>query len=151
MKTDQILILKDLLAKKKSRLNQKEKILKDKERKHRTRKLIELGGLISKAELEHLNEATLLGALLEIKEKLSNESINSWTLKGEKALQNDREINFQPLIISFETEPTLDIKNMLRENRFRWNAFRKEWYGHGKKDQMDQLLKNQRVTVEIAK
>lgn len=46
---------KKKLALKKSRIEAKEKRLKEKERKVRTRRLIELGGLVSKAGIEELN------------------------------------------------------------------------------------------------
>ena len=60
---------KESLKLKKSRIEHQERLLKLKERKNRTRILIEIGGLASKAGIDHLNTNTLLGAFLDIKEK----------------------------------------------------------------------------------
>jgi len=47
------------------------------------RKLIELGGLVSKAQLEDWNASTLLGALLFLKERESDSQLlDEWTYKG---------------------------------------------------------------------
>jgi hypothetical protein len=54
------------LEQKKNRLIAEETRLKLKERKMRTRHLIETGGLIVKAELDYLPINTLYGALLSI-------------------------------------------------------------------------------------
>lgn len=51
--------------------------------KKRTRSLIELGGLVSKAQLEEWNANTLLGALLSLKEQEANSiHLDEWTHKG---------------------------------------------------------------------
>ena len=54
------------LEQKKNRLIAEETKIRLKERKMRTRKLIELGGLITKAELDHFDVGTLYGALLSL-------------------------------------------------------------------------------------
>lgn len=52
-------------------------------RKQRTRRLIELGGLVSKAQLEEWNANTLLGALLFLKEQEANATqLDEWSYKG---------------------------------------------------------------------
>ncbi|KJV73650.1 conjugal transfer TraD family protein [Orientia tsutsugamushi str. TA716] len=45
--------------------------LKIKERKMRTRRLIEMGGLVAKANLDHLPTNTLFGAIVSLKETLT--------------------------------------------------------------------------------
>lgn len=52
------------LEQRKNRLKQIEATLNVQERKKRTRKLIELGGLVSKAQLDEWNSNALLGGLL---------------------------------------------------------------------------------------
>jgi len=62
------------------------------DRKGRTRSLIELGGLISKAKLEDWNSNALLEALLSVKEKEQNTSqMNIWSHKGGAAFSQGRE------------------------------------------------------------
>ena len=56
---------KEVLKLKKSRIEHQERLLKLKERKKRTRVLIEIGGTAAKAKIDHLNTNTLFGAFLE--------------------------------------------------------------------------------------
>ena|SRR3989338_4218472 len=71
------------LEQRKNRLKQLDASLKIQERKQRTRRLIELGGLVSKAKLETWNANTLLGGLLFLKEKEQDApQISTWTHKG---------------------------------------------------------------------
>lgn len=140
---------KKKLALKKSRIESKEKRLKEKERKVRTRRLIELGGLVSKAGIEELNNNALLGALLDIKEKLKEEStIKKWKDKGAAAFEKDKAQNGEALIVSFDAEPPREAKDKLRSLGLRWNRFRREWQGYGKKDLLEKELKEFRAIIE---
>jgi coenzyme F420-reducing hydrogenase gamma subunit len=97
---------KEALKLKRSRIEHQERLLKLKERKNRTRLLIEVGGVASKAGIDHLNTNTLLGAFLEIKEKEKDEvAIKRWTKKGAEALDVDMKQNGEPLIVTFAEEP----------------------------------------------
>ena len=61
------------------------------ERKQRTRRLIELGGLVSKAKLEDWNANALLGALLFVKEKeIDTSQMNEWIHKGGVAFASEK-------------------------------------------------------------
>ena len=137
------------LALKKSRIEAREKRLKEKERKVRTRRLIELGGLVSKAGIEELNNNALLGALLDIKEKLNEEStVKKWKDKGAAAFEEDKAQNGEALIVSFDAEPPREAKDKLRNLGLRWNRFRREWQGYGKKDLLEKELKEFGATIE---
>ena len=140
---------KKKLALKKSRIEAKEKRLKEKERKVRTRRLIELGGLVSKAGIEELNNNALLGALLDIKEKLKEEStVKKWKDKGAAAFEKDKAENGEALIVSFDAEPPREAKDILRNLGLRWNRFRREWQGYGKKDLLEKELKEFGAMIE---
>lgn len=79
------------LEQRKNRLKQLEATLNVQERKDRTRRLIELGGLVSKAKLETWNANALLGGLLSLKEKeMDANQMNVWTHKGGKAFSSER-------------------------------------------------------------
>lgn len=79
------------LEQRKNRLKQLEATLNVQERKDRTRRLIELGGLVSKAKLETWNTNALLGGLLSLKEKeMDANQMNVWTHKGGKAFSSER-------------------------------------------------------------
>jgi len=63
-------------------------------RKQRTHRLIELGGLVSKAQLEEWNANTLLGALLFLKERESDlQLLDEWAYKGGSAFNEGKTKN----------------------------------------------------------
>lgn len=132
------------------KLEKKQKMLKEKGRKIHTRKLIKAGELISRAGIEHLDPTTLLGALLEIKERsLDENNIKSWSAKGEVLLIRDKQDGIQPLILTFGAEPSTLAKSTLKNLKFKWNPFRKEWCGYGKKDEIESIFKDMAVKVEM--
>lgn len=78
------------LEQRKNRIKQLEASLNVQERKNRTRRLIELGGLVSKAQLENWNANTLLGGFLFLKEKeVDTNQMNTWSHKGGGAFSAD--------------------------------------------------------------
>ena len=119
------------LEQKKNRLIAEETRLKLKERKMRTRSLIEQGGLIVKAGLDHLPTNTLYGALLSISLDLeTNQGIkDQWTKIG-KAKLDQEQANNQAVILKFEQEPDNDIRTTVRSHGLKWNKLRQEWYGY---------------------
>ncbi len=80
----------NLLEKRKKSIEQRMNKLKEMDasvnaqlRKKRTRRLIELGGLVSKAQLEDWNSNTLLGGLLFLKEREADpQLLEEWTYRG---------------------------------------------------------------------
>jgi hypothetical protein len=78
------------LEQRKNRIKQLETSLVIQERKNRTRRLIELGGLVSKAQLENWNSNALLGGLLSLKEREQDTSkMNVWGHKGGVAFSGE--------------------------------------------------------------
>lgn len=72
-----------------NRLQSQEAALNVQMRKQRTRRLIELGGLVSKAGLDSWNANTLLGGLLFLKEMESNPTqLEEWIHRGEAAFSS---------------------------------------------------------------
>jgi len=138
MKAEVIISEKEKLSMTRARLEKRQKIINQKERKVRLRKMIELGELLVTAGLEDLNYETIFGALLEIKEFSENRgSIKKWTEKRDAWLTLNRP---QRLIVSFDNESTAETEKILRNMKFKWNSFRNEWYGRGKKDELQALL-----------
>lgn len=141
---------KEALKLKKSRIEHQERLLKLKERKNRTRILIEIGGVASKAGIDHLNSNTLLGAFLEIKEKEQDEwMLKRWTKRGAESFDLDREKNGEPLIVTFNEEPEKKIKTQIRQEGLRWNRFRKEWQGFAKRSTIEKLLKGVEHRLQV--
>lgn len=119
------------LEQKKNRLIAEETRLKLKERKMRTRNLIELGGLITKAGLDYLPTNTLYGALLSITHDLeTNQAIrDKWTKIGKTKLDQEQKNN-HAVILKFEQEPSNEIRTVIRNHGLKWNKLRQEWYGY---------------------
>ena len=117
------------LEQKKNRLMLEETRLRLKEQKMRTRHLIEIGGLVVKAGLDHLPANTLYGALISLNDELkSNDNIRSaWNSKGNAAFNKEKQ-DKTPVILKFETEPNSDIRDFIRSCGLHYNRFRHEWY-----------------------
>ena len=146
-------VQKERLAQRKAKLSLDEQKLKLEERKIRTRRLIELGGLVVKAALDHLNNNTLLGALLFLKrESHQKENIDLWTEHGAQSFEESKHKTNKeekiPLIITFKSEPTRETKSQLRDLKFKWNPFRKEWYGYGIESEILDAVKDIGGSVE---
>jgi len=119
------------LEQKKNRLIAEETRLKLKERKMRTRHLIEVGGLVTKAGLDYLPTATLYGALLSIaKSAVSDDAVKEqWTKIGKTKLDQEQ-TNKHAVILKFEQEPSGEIRKTIRNHGLKWNKLRCEWYGY---------------------
>ena len=119
------------LEQKKNRLILEETRLKLKERKMRTRYLIEVGGLVTKAGLDYLSTNTLYGALLSIATSLETNQVikDEWTKIGKTKLDQEQ-TNKHAVILKFEQEPSNEIRKVIRNHGLKWNKLRQEWYGY---------------------
>ena len=119
------------LEQKKNRLLAEETRLKLKERKMRTRHLIEVGGLVTKAGLDYLATNTLYGALLSIASSLETNQVikDEWTKIGKTKLDQEQ-TNKHAVILKFEQEPSSEIRQAVRNHGLKWNKLRTEWYGY---------------------
>lgn len=139
------------LEQKKNRLAAEEIRLKLKERKMRTRNLIELGGLLVKAELNYLPINALYGALLSLAESLNeNPKIKDiWIQKGHDAF-NAEKLQKTAVILKFEEQPSTQIRDQIRSSGLFWNKFRAEWYGHvTDMESFKKILENTNHNLEI--
>lgn len=136
------------LAQRKNRLKEMEASINAQERKKRTRKLIELGGLVLKANLEEWNSNALLGALLSIKESESDKKqMGSWTHKGGVAFSSEKSPK-TPVIIKFKDKPSDEIRVTLKSLGLKWNALRKEWEGYTEVSNLKELLATQKAIIQ---
>lgn len=142
------------LEQRKNRLKQLEASLNAQERKKRTRRLIEIGGLATKANLEDWNSNALLGAFLSIKEKESNKKqMEAWVYKDGAAFAEDKAKNLtsrkqgSPVIIKFETPPSEETRASLKSLGLKWNALRQEWEGYAKIDELKELLMHHNASI----
>lgn len=80
---------KKYIAQRMNKLKEMEASLNVQERKRRTQRLIELGGLVSKAQIDSWDSNTLLGAFLYLKESNSLQR-DAWTHKGGAAFVSEK-------------------------------------------------------------
>lgn len=149
MTTTNLIEKRNQLEKKKNRLKQIEASLNVQERKRRTRRLIELGGLISKAKLDHWHSNSLFGALLAIKEKEQDKNqMDDWSYKGGIAFSAEKSsIPKSPVIVKFEEIPTDEMKRSLKSQGLKWNALRQEWEGYVVLEDLRTLLIDQNAEI----
>lgn len=132
-----------------SRIKAKKMRINGKEKKAKDRIKYNLGGLVIKAGIENLNNNELLGAFLEIKERIKEGSnVKKWRDKGATAFEKDKAQNGEDLIISFESEPPKEAKDIIKKHKIKWNRYRKEWQGCAKKDLLESELKEFGATIE---
>ena len=138
-----------------NKLKEIEASLKVQERKKRTRRLIELGGLVSKAHLADWDVNTLFGALLFIKEKeTDSQQLDSWTHKGGSTFASEKIQNSSlrkqgmPVIVTFETPPSPDVRATLKSFGLTWNAPRKEWKGCTQITKLKEILEPHEASIQ---
>ena len=135
---------------KKRKLQIQEKLLKEKEKQKRVRRFSLIGKIASKADIDHLDDETLLGAFLEIASNLpSEEKIEEWKNNGKSFVSNGKGSDGTPLSVAFPNDPKPEIKKILKGLGFRWNSFRKEFYGYGRKDEIQQALSGVDFRIEV--
>jgi len=154
-KTNLIDKRKKALAQRKNRLKQLEVSLNAQERKKRTRRLIEIGGLAAKANLEDWDTNALLGAFLFLKEKESDKKqMEAWAYKGgaafaaEKAKSLSSRKRGSPVIVKFETRPTDEIRTSLKSLGLKWNALRQEWEGYAQISKLKEFLGPHKISIK---
>ncbi len=141
---------KKKVEEKKKKLQLQEKILKEKEKRRKFKRFSSIVELAFKANLDEIEETTLLGAFSEIAEKMKEEKIVSeWKKIGEKFLHEITEEAKTRMSVSFESDPGKEIKDALKEMKFRWNSFRREYCGLGHEQEIERLLKGTDHKIEV--
>ena len=111
------------LEQQKNRLHQAESRIKTDERKARTRRLIEAGGLLDKAGLAGLEPNALYGALLALRANAGDAStLERWRKAGGQAF--DREAKAwdegkEPLVLTLDGPQPAAVTTALRSHGFR--------------------------------
>ena len=121
------------LEQQKNRIAQTETKLKLEERKARTRKLIEAGGLVEKSGLIDLEPNALYGALLSLKAAVDDAGrIAAWKADGGRAFERDikaRQEGKVPLVIALPGVQPLGVTTRLRKLGFRFSKIMQHWEG----------------------
>jgi hypothetical protein len=127
----------------KAKLAEQEAKLKQAERKARTRRLIEAGGLVEKVGLIGLDTNALYGALLSLRDGVDDaKKVEQWTaLGGRSFLREDRARGDgkEPVVLAFPSALSKDATTPLRAAGFRYNKMLQHWEGLARFDEA-QLL-----------
>lgn len=140
---------KQRLAEEKKRIAIKEKLLKLSEKKKQASQYVDIGRLAALVKIDQMDKDHLLGAFLEISKKFEdNKVLQKWKQEADTFRTNYEEIPSVPLVIIFTSEPSKDAKDKLKNAKFKWNAFRKEYYGYGNKQPIESLLSEESFQIE---
>jgi hypothetical protein len=117
----------------KARLAEQEAKLRDAERRARTRRLIEAGGLIDKAGLIDLESNALYGALLSLRDGADDETqVDTWAALGGRTFAHEarlRDEGKEPVIATFPAPLSKEVTNALRAAGFRFSKIMRHWEG----------------------
>ena len=128
-----------------AKLTRQQAALKTLSRKERTHRLIEMGGLIAKAELDTLDAATLYGALLAVKRTIVENSqvVADWKRHGGSALTAQAQADpRRPLVVTFASEPGGEIRKALKAFRLRWSDVMEHWEGTADPQAVANVVRN---------
>ena len=143
----------------KARLADTEAKLKLAEKRARTRRLIETGGLIEKVGLSELATDALYGALLSLRGGAGNsKQLDQWASAGAEALAEDaRELDrgCEPIVLTFPNALTRDEASDLKTGGFRFNKVLQHWEGLARFEDAQELAvshggKARKVSPEAA-
>lgn len=122
-----------------------------KDRKIRTRRLIELGGIVVKAKMDHLDADLLLGALIYAKEQLSDipnldqayAKLGAIAFKKAKGLRDK-------VVVRFKDKPDTSIRQKIRSLGLKWDYKAQEWHGYiSDMDQLKEALQGFSYTIQV--
>ncbi len=117
----------------KARLAEKETRIKADERKARTRRLIEGGGLLEKVGLIELDSNVLYGALLSLRDGASEkEQCEKWAIVGGRAFDREAKAKARetsPFVLTFPAALPKEATTTLRSAGFRFNKVLRHWEG----------------------
>lgn len=126
----------------------RKKLLLEKEKKKRMAKFNHIGKLAFRANIDLLDEQTLLGAFLDIAKQANEENFTRWKTSAQ-AFENVQENSSNSTFsVYFEEEPNKEIKQKMRQLKFMYNRYRREYCGQAQREELDQLLKGCKVKIE---
>jgi hypothetical protein len=127
----------------KAKLAEQEARLKDAERRARTRRLIETGGLVEKAGLLELESNALYGALLLLRDGANDKKqISQWAALGGRAFAREarlRDEGKEAVLLTFPGPLARDVTSVLRQAGFRFSKVMQHWEGLARFDEAEAL------------
>jgi len=135
-------------AARKARAEQEAARLKLMQRKERTRRLIEIGGLAVKAGIDQLPPAALYDRFMAIAaEATDKKSVASWERSGSRHFQAEEDSRVVA-VAKFPGKIEPELAASLRSVGFRWNRYLKQWEGKVEYDEAEKLVRSQGGRIE---
>lgn len=135
----------------KAKLAEQEAKLKIAERKARTRRMIEAGGLVEKTGLLDLDANALYGALLSLREAAgSKKQVEVWAAMGGRAFSREasaRGEGREPIVLTFAAALPLPVTVTLRAAGFRFNKVLRHWEGLARLEDAESIASANAGTV----
>jgi hypothetical protein len=135
-------------AARKAKVEQEEARLKLQQRKERTRRLIEIGGLAVKAGIDDLPAAALYDRFLAIAgDAKDKKAVALWERGGSKYFQEEEDTRVVA-VAKFPAKIEPELAASLRAIGFRWNRYLKQWEGNVQFDEAKALVEGQDGTIK---
>jgi len=136
----------------KARIAEQEAKLKSDERKARTRRLIEAGGLVEKAGLLELDANALFGALLSLVPGAADATrVAAWAKAGGQVFDREAKAGSagrEPLTVTFAEALPTTFSTRLRGAGLRWNKVFNHWEGLAEYDPVIALAGEHKGVVQ---
>jgi hypothetical protein len=130
-------------AGRKARAEQEAARLKLIQKKQRTRRLIEIGGLAVKAGIDELPAAALYDRFLRIADEAKDaKAVTQWERAGSRHFQAEEDTRVVA-VARFAAKIEPEVAASLRSIGFRWNRFLKQWEGNVDYDEAAKMVKSQ--------
>lgn len=138
-----------LIAQRKAKAEQQEAQLRDMQRKERTRRLIEIGGLAAKAGIDGLSTAALYDRFLDIAAGAKDpKAVAAWTEAGGRRLHIEGQDGSRIVAIAkFTDKLPPEYTALLRGVGFKWNRFLVHWEGEVEWDSARPLVESKGGTI----
>ena len=118
------------------------------QKKERTRRLIELGGLAVKAGIDELPAAALYACFMRIAaDAKDSDTLSRWEREGGRHFQVEEDARLVA-IARFPDKIEPEVAASLRAIGFRWNRYLKQWEGKVDFAEAKAIVTSQRGTIE---
>ena len=118
------------------------------QKKERTRRLIEIGGLVVKAGIDTLPSAALYDRFLHIAAEAKDaKAVTLWERAGSRHFQHEEDTRVVA-VAKFPNKIEPEVAATLRSIGFRWNRFLMQWEGNVQYDEAKSLVEGQGGTIK---
>jgi len=139
---------KKKLEKAREKVLLQERAIKELETRKRAKNFSEIGRIAFKADIDQLDKDVLLGAFLEISDKLTlNNFLEGWKEKAKTFIDSSSQKDQIGYSVVFSTEIDIEVKQIMKNFGFTWNRIRKEFSGYSNLKTLESELNKYSATI----